>query len=157
MSLPPPSAADYERCVAISERVSWTLDDVMLENHNLDFTKRFLPDELAGVERLPLHAREKLLLNQIHANSYLNLFVFVEEFIIHTAMQHAQGEQFGSSSALRALLLVAEVVAALGLTERRSADDLAMFGEQLSRRGGFLGTVGSALVTHAILRGARRS
>ncbi len=96
---------DYADCVAHSEKVAWALDDVMTEGQPLDFTKPFLPADLVrhldGVAGLDDTTRRQL--NQIAGNAYLNLFQFVEEYILATMMEHAQAEVFGDAEALRAL------------------------------------------------------
>lgn len=95
---------DYDDCIQRSERVQWALDDVMPEGQALDFTKPFLPRALVRhVAELELDERTSLLLNQIAGNAYLNLFQFVEEYILATMMEHAQAELFGNPSAMRAL------------------------------------------------------
>lgn len=100
---------DYSSCVSLSERVAWRLDDVLREDQALDFSRRFLPEALAGVEPIGcLDEGEKLRLNQIRGNSYLYLFNFVEEYIIANTVQHAQAEMFGDDMALRALFRFAE-------------------------------------------------
>jgi hypothetical protein len=100
---------DYESCIRSSEKVSWRIDDVMPPDTRLDFKKPFLPAALVGRDALPfLSAGETLKLNQINGNAYLNLFAFVEEYIIATAVQHAQAEMFGDHHAIRALLRFAE-------------------------------------------------
>jgi hypothetical protein len=96
---------DYDACVRASEKVSWQLDDVMPPGTRLDFAKPFLPDALAGVRRLPfLSQAETRTLNQITGNAYLNLFAFVEEYILATVVKHALAETFGDQDAMRALL-----------------------------------------------------
>jgi hypothetical protein len=52
--------------------------------------------------------RERLQLNHIRGNAYMNIFGFVEEYIIAQTIQHAGGEVFGDNSALRALLRFGE-------------------------------------------------
>lgn len=100
---------DYATCVANSEKVSWLVDDVMPPDTRLDFTRPFLPEALSGERKLPfLNDAERLRLNQITGNAYLNLFAFVEEYIIATAMRHAQAEMHGDHQALRALVRFAE-------------------------------------------------
>lgn len=101
---------DYESCVKASERVAWRLDDLMPQGTRLDFTRKFLPEALVPTEPLAtldgqlfLSADERLKLNQIAGNAYLNLFHFVEEYILVTMMKHAQAEVFGNSMNLRAL------------------------------------------------------
>lgn len=95
---------DYKSCVEGSEKVSWTLDAVFPEGTRLDFTRPFLPEALAPTRLLSfLKAEEQRALNQIAANAYLNLFAFVEEYIIATVVQHTQAELFGDHIAIRAL------------------------------------------------------
>jgi hypothetical protein len=43
---------DYAGCVKVSERVSWKLDEVMPAETRLDFTRPFLPEQLAGTRGL---------------------------------------------------------------------------------------------------------
>ena len=100
----PPQDSEYARCVQLSEQVSWAIDDVLSKEQLLDFSVPFLPESLASAQSVLRDPAEALRLNHIRAHSYVNLFVFVEEYIVAVAMQHAQAEQFGSSDALRALL-----------------------------------------------------
>lgn len=99
---------DYGSCVSASEKVSWKIDDVMPPGTALDFTRPFLPAALAGSELPFLDAAERLKLNQINGNAYLNLFGFVEEYILATVLQHAQAESFGDHDAIRALARFAD-------------------------------------------------
>lgn len=98
----------YAECVRISERIAWTVDDVLPVERTLDFGLPFLPESLVHIAIAPLPHAHRLTLNHIRAHSYVNLFVFVEEYIVATAMRHAQAEQFGSPTALRALLRFAD-------------------------------------------------
>ena len=99
----------YETCVQNSEKVSWRLDDVMPRGTRLDFSRPFLPEPLAGAERLPfLSDEEHRALNQISGNAYINLFAFVEEYILALAVQLAQAELFGDHQAIRALVRFAD-------------------------------------------------
>jgi hypothetical protein len=101
---------DYASCVRNSEKVAWTVDDVMPPETRLDFTRPFLPEALvaAGDQLDGLGQGERLKLNQITANAYLNLFAFVEEYIVATAVKHAQAEMHGDHDAIRALVRFAE-------------------------------------------------
>lgn len=100
----------YEACVAASEKVSWTVNQVFPAGTTLDFSRRFLPEALAPTEGLAdlLNEDERRTLNQIAANAYLNLFAFVEEYILCTVLQHAHAELFGDHNAIRALSRFAE-------------------------------------------------
>lgn len=97
---------DYASCVRNSEKVTWRLDEVMPETARLDFSRPFLPSELADTKPLAgfLSVDERRSLNQIAGNAYLNLFSFVEEYILATMAKHAQAEIFGDTNALRALV-----------------------------------------------------
>lgn len=100
---------DYESCIRASERVSWKLDEVFPADLALDFSRRFLPNAITGIEELGfLGEKERLTLNHISGNAYLYLFYFVEEYIVASVVQHANAEMFGDPMALRALLRFAE-------------------------------------------------
>lgn len=100
---------DYATCVRSSEKVSWKVDDVMPPESRLDFQRPFLPTKLAGRDRLEfLSELEERRLNQISGNAYLNLFGFVEEFILAMVVQLAHAELFGDHDALRALTRFAD-------------------------------------------------
>lgn len=95
---------DYKSCVEGSEKVTWTLDAVFPEGTRLDFSRPFLPEALAPTKALGfLEDDERRALNQIAGNAYLNLFAFVEEYIIATMVQHTHAELFGDHVAIRAL------------------------------------------------------
>ncbi len=100
---------DYATCIRNSEKVSWRLDDVFPPSTKLDFSRPFLPPALSGERNIEdLDEVEQRKLNQITGNAYINLFGFVEEYIIATAVDHAQAEMYGDHLAIRALLRFAE-------------------------------------------------
>ncbi|CAN5867740.1 hypothetical protein BH11MYX2_BH11MYX2_34370 [soil metagenome] len=103
-----PDGEAYADCVQASERVRWRIDDVLPIDRTLDFALPFLPDSLVHLATASLPLNHRLTLNHIRAHSYVNLFVFFEEYIVLTAMRHAHAEQFGQPMALRALLRFAE-------------------------------------------------
>lgn len=99
----------YESTLADALRVGWRVDDIIGGDKALDFTKRFLPDSLAGVESIAfLSHDEKRILNQIRGNSYLYLFGFVEEFILPFVLDQARGTVHGDSAETRALVRFAD-------------------------------------------------
>ncbi len=100
---------DYASCIRGSEKVSWKIDTVMPPDTKIDFSRPFLPESLFAIETIGcLSPAQRLTLNQISGNSYLNLFAFVEEYITAMAVQHAQAELFGDHIAVRALVRFAE-------------------------------------------------
>lgn len=95
---------DYASCVKSSEKISWKVDEVMPPGTRLDFSRPFLPAALASRGDLSfLSEDERRTLNQIAGHAYLNLFAFVEEYILATMVQHAAAELFGDHNAIRAL------------------------------------------------------
>lgn len=101
--------SSYESIISASERVAWTIDEVIPRDGSLDFSKRFLPDALVRSEALSfLTPTEHLKLNQVRGNSYAHLFQFVEEYIVATCVRHVEAEVFGDEMNLRAMLRFAE-------------------------------------------------
>lgn len=98
----------FGECLDNSIKSAWTVDDCF-QGRGFDFSKRFLPERLAGVEGITcLNTEEKLRLNQIRGNSYCHIFAFVEEFIVPMVMDHARRDVYGDEKRLRFLLRFAE-------------------------------------------------
>jgi hypothetical protein len=99
----------YRDVVRNSIRVCWQLDDLFPENTTLDLSRPHLPEAIARATELDfLKQPEQLALNHIRSNAYMNLFGFVEEYIIAQTVRHAEAELFGDHDALRALLRFGE-------------------------------------------------
>jgi P-aminobenzoate N-oxygenase AurF len=95
----------WEATLASSLRAAWKLDDVLAEDQELDFTRRFMPESLARTGELDmLSADEQRLLNQIAGNTYLHIFGVVEEFILPFLMDHARDVLREDDFQVRALL-----------------------------------------------------
>jgi hypothetical protein len=98
----------YANVLQNSLKAAWTERQV-LEGRDFDYSKRFLPDRLSGVDGIRcLNDEEKLRLNQIMGNAYCHIFAYVEEYIIPQALEAAQRDIFGDETRLRALLRFAE-------------------------------------------------
>jgi hypothetical protein len=98
----------YAGILENSLKVEWTERQV-LEGRDFDYSKRFLPDRLSGVDNIRcLNDREKLKLNQIMGNAYCHIFAYVEEYIIPQALEAAQRDIYGDETRLRMLLRFAE-------------------------------------------------
>lgn len=82
---------DYRETLATSQKVNWKIEDIIGGDQQLDFSKRFMPESLARVERLAfLNDDEKRILNQIRGNTYLTIFGIVEEFIVPFVLDHVR-------------------------------------------------------------------
>ena len=98
----------YADVLQNSLKVAWTERQV-LEGRDFDYSRRFLPNRLSGVDGIGcLDDREKLKLNQIMGNAYCHIFGYVEEYIIPQALEAAQRDVYGNETRLRALLRFAE-------------------------------------------------
>ncbi len=98
----------YADCLANSKRVAWKEEDIFA-GKNFDFSKRFLPNRLSGVDDITcLNDKQKRQLNQIMGNAYCHIFAFVEEFIIPMVTQEALQDTYGDEVRLRSLLRFAE-------------------------------------------------
>lgn len=98
----------YADVLKSSLKVAWTERQV-LDGKDFDFSRRFLPNRLSGVDDvLCLAEREKLKLNQIMGNAYCHIFAYVEEYIIPQALEAAQRDIYGEETRLRTLLRFAE-------------------------------------------------
>jgi hypothetical protein len=95
----------YQAALAASQRINWHIEDIIGGNKQLDFTKPFMPESLAGVKPLSfLTPAEHLVLNHIRGNGYLCLFGLVEEFITPFVLDHARPQLSGDDYRVRALL-----------------------------------------------------
>jgi len=101
-------AYDYGSILETSLRINWTIADVV-GDRELDFSRPFLPDAIAGVSGIRcLDDGEKLKLNHIRAFTYLSLFGLVEEYIVPSVLDHVRGGGAGEPGERRALLRFAE-------------------------------------------------
>ncbi len=101
----PTATYEYRDILAASEKVRWTVDDLMGPGQKLDFSRPFLPESLARVEPLDfLTPAEKRTLNQIRGNAYLCIFGVVEEFILPFVLDHVRPHLSGQDERVRAML-----------------------------------------------------
>jgi hypothetical protein len=95
----------YARCVATSKRIRWDIDRDVIRGRKLDFTKKFLPDGLSKIDRLPfLTATERRLMSQIQGRTYANMFGLVERFIAAKVLDVSREHSLGDQHALEALV-----------------------------------------------------
>lgn len=99
------STVTYEMVRTSQEQVpTWRVEDLIGGEKQLDFSKPFLPEGLAGVEALDfLTMAERRTLNQIRGHEYLTIFRLVEEFILPFILDHAR-PRLGNDHQVRALL-----------------------------------------------------
>jgi hypothetical protein len=99
----------YRDVIRNSIKVCWQVDDLIPPDFELDLTRPQLPEAIARAMVLDfLSEREQLALNHIRSHAYMNIFIFVEEYVIAQTLHHAEAELFGDHDALRALLRFSE-------------------------------------------------
>jgi hypothetical protein len=95
----------FKDCLERAERITWRVEDLIGDDKPLDFSRPFLPQNLARTGELDfLTAEEQLKLNQIRGHAYLAIFGLVEEFILPFVLQHAQPDITGEAYRARAYL-----------------------------------------------------
>src|SRR5204863_2891462 len=98
-------SARYARCIEVSKRIRWDIDRDVIRHREFDFTKKFLPDGLSFVDRVPfLAADERRLLSQIQGRSYANIFGLIERYIGAKMLELTRDYWLGDQTALEALV-----------------------------------------------------
>ena len=96
---------NFKDVLAISARSGWAIEDVLPPAARLDYSCRFMPENLARTAAVPfLTEEESRVLNQIRGHEYLALFGLVEEFILPFVLDHARPQLSGDDHRVRAML-----------------------------------------------------
>jgi hypothetical protein len=95
----------YARCVQISKRVRWDIDEDIIRGRHFDAAHKFLPDGLSLADAFTtLSADEKRFVSQIQGRTYANVFGLVERFINAKVLELSEDHWFGDQVALEALV-----------------------------------------------------
>ena len=95
----------YARCIDLSKRVRWDIDEDVIRGRTLDFTQKFLPDSLSLVNELEfLDDGEQRFLSQVQGRTYANLFGLIERYINAKVLEVSRDHWFGDQEALEALV-----------------------------------------------------
>jgi hypothetical protein len=98
-------AARYARVVKMSKKVEWQIDRDLIRGREFDFARKFLPDGLSYVDRLPfLTPDEGRLLSQVQGRTYAYVFGLVERFISAKMLEQSRGHVLGDQMALEGLV-----------------------------------------------------
>ena len=100
-----PSPERYAKCIDASKRIRWDIDKDVIRGRQFDFSRKFLPDTLACMDRFTfLSADEKRFVSQIQGRTYTNMFGLVERFIGAKIMEVSRDHWLGDQVALEALV-----------------------------------------------------
>src|SRR5271169_4071043 len=95
----------YERCIQISKRVRWDVDEDVIRGRRFDTAHKFLPDGLSLADAFKtLLTDEKRFVSQIQGRTYANIFGLVERFINAKVLELSRDHWFGDQVALEALV-----------------------------------------------------
>ncbi len=105
VSQPGVDSARYAKCIEVSKRIRWDIDRDVIRHREFDFSKKFLPDGLSFVDRVPfLASDERRLLSQIQGRSYANIFGLIERYISAKMLELSRDYWLGDQIALEALV-----------------------------------------------------
>lgn len=95
----------YAKCIAVSRRIRWDIDDDVIRGRSFDFSEKFLPDTISGIDRLGfLDQDERRFLSQVQGRTYANMFGLVERFICAKVLEVSRDHWLGDQVALESLV-----------------------------------------------------
>ena len=130
----------YAKCIEVSKRVRWDIDNDVIRGREFDFSQKFLPDGLSKIDQLDfLDDAQRILLSQVQGRTYANMFGFVERFITAKVLEttHAmmdelewprEDSKISDEERDRAIdELIAFVVDVDGILQNQSTTDVGYF------------------------------
>ena len=95
----------YARCISVSKRVRWDIDDDVIQGRSFNRSDKYLPDGLSLIRVFTtLTEDEKRFVSQIQGCTYANVFGLVERFINAKVLEVSQDHWLGDQVALEALV-----------------------------------------------------
>src|SRR6478672_8925123 len=95
----------YARCIEVSKRIRWDIEQDVIRGRRFERTHKFLPDGMSMVDRIAfLQDHERLLLSQIQGRTYANMFGLVERYIGAKMLEVSRDHWLGDQVALEALV-----------------------------------------------------
>lgn len=95
----------YARCIDISKRVRWDIDEDVIRGRTLDTADDYLPSGLSLVNKLDfLSEGERRFLSQVQGRTYANIFGLVERYINAKVLEVSRDHWLGDQIALEALI-----------------------------------------------------
>jgi len=95
----------YARCISVSKRVRWDIDDDVVRGRSFDRSDKYLPDGLSLIPVFTtLSEDEKRFVSQIQGRTYANVFGLVERFINAKVLEVSRDHWLSNQVALEALV-----------------------------------------------------
>ena len=96
LSSPFESPTRYAKCIEVSKRIRWDIEQDVIRGRRFDFDHKFLPDGLSLVDRLGfLNPEQAKCLSQLQGRTYANMFGLVERFINAKMLEISRHHWFG--------------------------------------------------------------
>jgi hypothetical protein len=95
----------YARAIEASKRIRWDIERDVIRGRSLDFNRKFLPDGLSLVDRLPfLTPHQARFLSQVQGRTYANMFGLIERYIVGKMIDLSKTYSFDDQVKLEALV-----------------------------------------------------
>ncbi len=95
----------FAKCIEVSKRVRWDIDEDVLRGREFDFSQKFLPDRISKINQLEFLSKdEKVSLSQVQGRTYANMFGFVERFVTAKILELTRDYWMGDQVALESLV-----------------------------------------------------
>jgi hypothetical protein len=95
----------YAKCIEVSKRVRWKIEEDVIRGREFNFAHKFLPDGLSLLNEMEfLTGDDRRLLSQIQGSTYANIFSLVERFINAKILEVSRDHALGDQSALEAMI-----------------------------------------------------
>ncbi len=100
-----PDTRQYAKCIEVSKRIRWDIENDVIRGRHYEADKKFLPDGLSKVNDINfLTENEKRFLSQVQGRTYANIFGLVERFICAKVIEVSGDYVLGDQTALQALV-----------------------------------------------------
>lgn len=101
----PATQQRYAKCIEVSRRIRWDIDQDVLRGRHFDPAHTFMPHGLSEVYRLPfLSASERRLMSQVQGRTYANMFGMIERFIGAKMQEVGREHALSDQTALEAIV-----------------------------------------------------
>lgn len=95
----------YNKCIEVSKRIRWDIDNDVIRGRDFDFQMTFLPDGISKISSMPfLCDSDARLLSQVQGRTYANMFGLVERFINAKILEVSRDHWLGDQTKLEALI-----------------------------------------------------
>lgn len=95
----------YRKCIKVSKRIRWDIDQDVIRGRAFDFDMTFLPDGISKISTIDfLNEDEARFLSQVQGRTYANMFGLVERFINAKILEISRDHWLGNQTKLEALI-----------------------------------------------------